>query len=104
MSQFESLSFVTKGLVTPRDYGFFFSENHVNKKILNFFFVLRFFLFSVTLKNRKSDCQIFTYSECKDDLTGLFAYQPITAVTLSTAPACRPRAPYAGVPTICPCA
>ena len=27
-----------KGLLTPRDYGFFLSENHVMEEILKFFF------------------------------------------------------------------
>ena len=56
------------------------------------------------LKNPQSDFQIFTFSECKDDLTGLFTSQPIAVVALSTAPACRPRAPSAGAPTLCPLA
>ena len=54
--------------------------------------------------NLQSDFQIFTFSECKDDLTGLFISQPIAVVTLSTAPACRPRAPSAGAQTFCPLA
>ena len=56
------------------------------------------------MKNPQSEFQIFTFSECKDDLTGLFTSQPITVVALSTAPACRPRAPSAGAPTLCPLA
>ena len=46
--------------------------------------------------------QIFTFSECKDDLTSLFTSQPIAVVALSTASVCRPRAPSAGAPTLCP--
>ena len=53
------------------------------------------------MKNPQSDIQIFTFSESKDDLTGLFTSQPITVVALSTAPACRPRAPSAGAKTLC---
>ena len=56
------------------------------------------------MKNPQSDFQIFTFSECKDDLTGLFTSQPIAVVALSTAPAGRPRAPSAGAPTLCPTA
>ena len=41
------------------------------------------------LKNPLSDFQIFTFSECKDDLTGLFTSQPITVVAHSTALAFR---------------
>ena len=56
------------------------------------------------MKNPQSDFQIFTFSESKDGLTGLFTSQPITVVALSTAPACRPRAPSAGAPRLCPLA
>ena len=39
-----------------------------------------------------------------NDLTGLFTSQPITVIALSTAPACRQRAPSAGAATLCPLA
>ena len=54
------------------------------------------------LKNPKTDFLMFTFSECKDDLTCLFTSQPIAVVALSTAPLCWPRAPSAGAPTLCP--
>ena len=56
------------------------------------------------LKNPQWDFLIFTFSECKDDLTGWFTSQPIAVVALSTASVCRPRAPSAGAPTLCPAA
>ena len=37
------------------------------------------------MKNPQSDFQIFTFSECKDDLTDLFTSQPIADVALSSA-------------------
>ena len=73
---------------------FFLSKKHVNEEIFNSF-LCQYFLFWVILKNPQSDFQIFTISECKDDLTGLFTSQPIAVVALSTAPAGRPRAPSA---------
>ena len=45
------------------------------------------------MKNPQSDFLIFTFSECKDDLTGLFTSQPIAVVALSTGPVCWPNAP-----------
>ena len=90
-----------KGLLTPRGYGLFLSENYGMKEILNFFFC-QYLLFWVILKNPQPDFQIFTFSECKDDLTSLFTSQPIAVVALSTASVCRPRAPSAGAPTLCP--
>ena len=53
------------------------------------------------LNNPKSDFQIFTFSECKDDLTSLFTSQSIAVVALSTAPVCRPRAPSGVTPILC---
>ena len=60
---------ILKGLVTPRDYEFFLSKNHVIEKILKFFFANSFSL--VILKNPHSNLQNFTFSECKNDLAGL---------------------------------
>ena len=56
------------------------------------------------MKNPQSDFKIFTFSECKDDLTSWFTAQSIVVVALSTASVCRPRAPSAGAPTLCPLA
>ena len=92
-----------KGLVTPRDHGFFSSKNHVIEEILKSF-VCQYLLFWVILKNQQSDFHIFTFSKCKDDLTGLFTSQPIAVVALLTAPVCRLRAPSSGAPTVCPLA
>ena len=54
------------------------------------------------IEESTTDFQNFTFSECKDDLIGLFTSQPITVIALSTASACQPRAPSAGAPTLCP--
>ena len=97
------MSGVEKGLVTPRDHGFVLSKNHDIEEILKFIFC-QYLLFLVILKNQQSDFHIFTFSKCKDDLTGLFTSQPITVVAHSTAPVCRPRAPFAGATTVCPLA
>ena len=56
------------------------------------------------LKNQQSDFHIFTFSKCKNYLTGLFTSQPFAVVALSTAPVCRLRAPSGGTPTVCPLA
>ena len=82
---------------------FFFSKNHVIEEILKFFFC-QYLLFWVILKTQQSDYHIFTFSKCKDDLTGLFTSQTIAVVALSTAPVCRLRAPSAGAPTVSPLA
>ena len=63
-------------------------------------FFCQYLWFSVILKNPQTDFHIFTFSECKDDWTGLFTSQPITVVALSTAPACQQRAPSAGAPRL----
>ena len=81
---------------------FFWVKTMLLKKFLSFF--CQYLLFWVILKNQQSDFHIFTFSKCKDDLTGLFTSQPITVVALSTAPAFRPRDPSAGAPTLCPLA
>ena len=54
------------------------------------------------LNNPQSNFQIFTFSECRDDLTNLFTSQPIVVFALSTASVCRPIAPSAEAPTLCP--
>ena len=89
--------FVQKGLVTSRDYGFFWVKTMLLKKRKKFTKLL----FCVILKNSQSDFQIFNSSECKYDVTSLFASQQITVVALSTAPVYRPRAPSPGTPTLC---
>ena len=103
LDKVDTVFFLLKGLVTPRDHGFFSSKTHVIEEILNFF-VCQYLLFWVILKNQQSDIHIFTFSKCKDDLTSLFTSQPITVVALSTALVCRLRAPSAGAPTVCPLA
>ena len=54
---------------------FFLSKNHVIEEIFKLFLWEYFFLFWVILKNPQSNFQIFTFSECKDDLTSLFTSQ-----------------------------
>ena len=47
------------------------------------------------IEESKIRFSIFTFSEWKYDLTGVFTSQPIAVVALSTAPVSRPRAPSA---------
>lgn len=54
---------------------FFQVKTMLLKKLLSCFFVPIFILSD----NPPSDFQIFNFSECKDDFTGLFTLQPIAA-------------------------
>ena len=64
--------------------------------------MLPIFIILSDIEDPQSNFQNFTFSECKDDLTGVFTSQPIAVVDLLTAPVSRLRAPSTGAPSLCP--
>ena len=89
-----------KGFAYTERLWIFFEWKHVVEEIWNVFIAnIYYFEWYWRIHN-----QMFTFSECKDVLTGLCTSQPIAVVALSTAPVRQPRAPSAGAPTVCPLA